>query len=241
MQLWFQIEIKFSLVIFGSPLFKSLGTQLQLSTAYHPQTDGQTERINQCLEAYLRCMCSQRPKRWSEWLSLVEWWYNTHYHNGAQLTLFQALYGYQAPCLPFNQFGKIIDHTAKAFFSLRNQIIQLLKSNLHQAQHCMKFYAYTNPSERSFEVGNMVYLRVRLYRQLSMTQSNILSWIPSIMVLFCYWLELVLWLTGCNYQWKLVSILSFLFLFLRKILVHMMLFLLCYLQLILMASWWSSI
>jgi len=45
-------------------LFKSLGVNLHLSTAYHPETDGQTERVNQCLENYLRCMCFTQPKKW---------------------------------------------------------------------------------------------------------------------------------------------------------------------------------
>lgn len=53
-------------------LFKSLQVDLHLSSAYHPQTDGQTERVNQCLENYLRCMCFNGPKRWSYWLSLAE-------------------------------------------------------------------------------------------------------------------------------------------------------------------------
>lgn len=126
---------------FWQSLFKSLGTQLKLSTAYHPQSDGQSERLNQCLEAYLRCMCSQRPKSWSEWLSLIEWWYNTHYHSGAQLTPFQALYGYTAPHLSFHQFGQISDPPAKQFSAVRNQLLQLLKHNLIQAQNRIKTYA----------------------------------------------------------------------------------------------------
>ncbi|KAL0395989.1 UNVERIFIED_CONTAM: Transposon Ty3-I Gag-Pol polyprotein [Sesamum calycinum] len=51
--------------VFWRELFKVLGTTLSLSTAYHPQTDGQTKRVNQCVENYLRCMCHLRPKQWN--------------------------------------------------------------------------------------------------------------------------------------------------------------------------------
>jgi transposase InsO family protein len=75
-------------------VFKSLNVKLKLSTAYHPQTDGQTERVNQCLEAYLCCMVFQEPKKWAAWLSLAEWWYNTTYHTALKVSPFQALYGF---------------------------------------------------------------------------------------------------------------------------------------------------
>ena len=53
---------------------------LHMSTSYHPQPDGQTERVNQCLENYLRCMAFLQPKKWMNWLSLAEWWYNISNH-----------------------------------------------------------------------------------------------------------------------------------------------------------------
>jgi hypothetical protein len=60
--------------------FKLQGTQLHLSTTYHPQTDGQTEVVNKCLETYLRCFSLERKNQWAQWLPLVEWLYNTSYH-----------------------------------------------------------------------------------------------------------------------------------------------------------------
>lgn len=52
-------------------LFRLLDTVLQMSSAYHPQTDRQTKQMNQCVETYLRCTVHANPKKWHEWLSLA--------------------------------------------------------------------------------------------------------------------------------------------------------------------------
>ena len=54
---------------FWKELFKLYDIQLQHSTAYHSQTDGQTERVNQCLEMYLHCAVYDSPKKWHSWLA----------------------------------------------------------------------------------------------------------------------------------------------------------------------------
>jgi hypothetical protein len=56
---------------FWQELFKLLGTQLHLNTTYHPQTDGQTEVVNKCLETYLRCFSSEKKNQWAQWLPLA--------------------------------------------------------------------------------------------------------------------------------------------------------------------------
>jgi hypothetical protein len=82
---------------FWQELFKLQGTQLHLSTTYHPQTDGQTEIVNKCLETYLRCFLYDRQHQWAQWLPLVEWWYNTSYHTTTHMTPFEAVYGKNPP------------------------------------------------------------------------------------------------------------------------------------------------
>jgi hypothetical protein len=74
-------------------LFKLTGTQLQLSSSYHPQTDGQTERVNQCLETFLRCFASACPRKWKEWLPAAEFWYSTSFHSALGRSPFEVLYG----------------------------------------------------------------------------------------------------------------------------------------------------
>ena len=84
--------------IFTSALWQELfnlsDTQLLMSSSYHPQTDGQTERLNECLEAFLRCGVHSCPKQWHKWIPLDEYWYTTSDHTALGLTPFEVLYGH---------------------------------------------------------------------------------------------------------------------------------------------------
>ncbi|RMZ81808.1 hypothetical protein DV738_g2027, partial [Chaetothyriales sp. CBS 135597] len=80
---------------FWSALCYNLKMQRKLSTAFHPQTDGQTERQNQVLEHYLRCYASHRQDDWAEMLPQAEFTYNSARHTSTGMSLFKALYRYE--------------------------------------------------------------------------------------------------------------------------------------------------
>ncbi|GKB74313.1 reverse transcriptase, partial [Tanacetum coccineum] len=61
------------------------------------KSDGQTEVVNRFLETYLRCMTGGKPKEWSKWFSLAEYWYNTNFHTAIQTTPYEAVYGQPPP------------------------------------------------------------------------------------------------------------------------------------------------
>jgi transposase InsO family protein len=145
-------------------IFAALGIELRYSSAYHPQSDGQTERVNQCIENYLRCMTSLEPKKWVLHLSMAEYWYNTSFHSSLQKTPFQAMYGYPPPDLQLPAALATTNTEATEFLGDRNVMWQQLKSNLANAQARMKKYADLKRVERQLSVGDMVYLKMQPYR-----------------------------------------------------------------------------
>jgi hypothetical protein len=78
---------------FWREIFKIQGTTLKMSTAYHPESDGQTEVVNRCLETYLRCFIADQPKTWINWVHWAEYWFNTSFHSAAEKTPFEIVYG----------------------------------------------------------------------------------------------------------------------------------------------------
>ena len=153
-------------------LMKLLGTGVQLSTAYHPESDGQSERLNQCLEQYLRCMCFMKPKSWILWLLLAEWWYNTSHHSALGMTPFQALYGYKPPGFAWDASSLAKVPTVEQLLKEREQLSRLLTDQLEKAQQRMKYYADKKRIEREFQIGDEVYLKLQPYKQTSLALRN---------------------------------------------------------------------
>ncbi|KAL6316337.1 hypothetical protein AAG906_017972 [Vitis piasezkii] len=146
---------------FWKELFKLQGTTLKFSSAYHPQTDGQTEIVNKMVEQYLRCFSGDKPKGWVKWLPLAEWWYNTNIHASTKLSPFESVYGYPPPKLipytPGTTQLQEVENTLKT----RDEIIRILRTNL-----------------QSFNIGDLVYLRLQPYKQQSVVQRRNLKLSP---------------------------------------------------------------
>ncbi|MCH80609.1 hypothetical protein A2U01_0001379, partial [Trifolium medium] len=136
---------------FWMELFKMQGTKLKMSSSYHPETDGQTEVINRCLESYLRCFASDQPKTWSLWIHWAEFWYNTTYHVSIGKTPFEVVYGRQPP----NILRFLSNETKVAAVAMeladRDKALTQLKMHLLRAPEQMASYANKKRRDLSFE------------------------------------------------------------------------------------------
>jgi hypothetical protein len=73
---------------------EALGTTRNLSMAFHPETDGQTERVNAIMEQYLRAYCNYQQDNWKQLLPIAEFYYNNTQSETTRVTPFYANYGY---------------------------------------------------------------------------------------------------------------------------------------------------
>jgi hypothetical protein len=150
-------------------LFKLSGTQLCMSSAYHPQSDGQTERVNQCIENFLRCFIHACPKQWSQWLHLAEYWYNTCHHSALQHSPFEILYGHHPTHFGIDPDQDCAIPELSDWLQKRQSITALIRQQLLRAQQRMKHQADKHRTERSFSVGDRVWLKLQPYVQRSVS------------------------------------------------------------------------
>ncbi|WVZ75522.1 LOW QUALITY PROTEIN: hypothetical protein U9M48_023567 [Paspalum notatum var. saurae] len=145
---------------FLEQLHDSLDAKLRFSTAYHPQTDGQTERTNQILEDMLRTCAIQYGTSWDKCLPYAMFSYNNSYQASLKKSLFEALYGKRCRTpLFWNQtgekqvFGRDIIRDAE-------QQLRIVQENLRIAQSRQRSYADVHRRDLSFRVDDHMYLKV---------------------------------------------------------------------------------
>ncbi|GKC89506.1 hypothetical protein Tco_1150155 [Tanacetum coccineum] len=141
-------------------LHKALGTQLNLSTAYHPQTDGQSERTIQTLEDMLRACVIDFRNGWDRHLPLVEFSHNNSYHTSIKAAPFEALYGRKCHSpVCWTEVGEaqlsgpeIIHESTEKIFKIRDR--------MQAARDRQKSYADKRRRPLEFKVGDKVMLKV---------------------------------------------------------------------------------
>ncbi|KAI3825909.1 hypothetical protein L1987_07638 [Smallanthus sonchifolius] len=145
---------------FWQSLQKALGTRLDLSTAYHPQTDGQTERTIQTLEDMLRACVIDFGGNWDSHLTLIEFSYNNSYHTSINMAPFEALYGRKCRSpICWNEIGEAQITGPELIQETSDKIIQI-RDNIRVARSRQKSYADKRRKPLEFQVGDLILERI---------------------------------------------------------------------------------
>ena len=145
---------------FWNQLHETLGTRLEFSTAFHPQTDGQTERVNQILEDMLRAWALDYGSSWDDNLPYAEFSYNNNYQTSLKMAPFEALYGRR--CMTPLSWDEVGDRQlfGPDLIKESEQKVKLIRDRLKVAQSRQKSYADSKRKETVYEVRDRAYLRV---------------------------------------------------------------------------------
>ncbi|KAD4384647.1 hypothetical protein E3N88_24815 [Mikania micrantha] len=145
---------------FWKSLHKALGTRLEMSTAYHPQTDGQSERTIQTLEDMLRASVIDFGSSWETHLPLVEFSYNNSYHTSIQAAPFEALYGRKCRSpICWAEVGDSQLTGPELVHETTEKILQIRK-RMAATRDRQKSYADKRRKPLEFQVGDRVLLKV---------------------------------------------------------------------------------
>lgn len=146
------------------------GTKLNFSTAYHPQSDGQTEVRNRGLEQYLRAFTAVRPSKWCNFLPWAELALNCFHHAALGTSPFRALYGREPPLLVASPPSAATPPKVADLIHQCGALLRELRANLECAQQRMKDSANKHRRHVEFEVGDLVWLKLQPYRQHSVAK-----------------------------------------------------------------------
>nr|XP_051189935.1 uncharacterized protein LOC127303218 [Lolium perenne] len=136
------------------------GVQLRFSTAFHPQTDGQSEVVNKVIAMYLRCVTGDRPHAWVDWLAWAEYCYNTSYHSALRATPFEVVYGRPPPPILLVDPATVRTEAAGELLRARDDMLAEVRQRLVQAQQVAKHYYDGRHREVEYAVGDWVWSRL---------------------------------------------------------------------------------
>jgi len=146
---------------FWRELMRLLGTKLHMTTAFHPQSDGQTEAANRIIVKYLRCFTGDRPRQWVRWLPWAEFIYNTAFQSSLRDTPFRVVYGGNPPSIRSYEPGESRVATVARTMAEHDAFLTDVKYRLEQAQATQKKYYDKAHRAVSYAVGDWVLLRLR--------------------------------------------------------------------------------
>jgi hypothetical protein len=137
-----------------------MGITLNYNTIFHPQTDGQSERVNQVLEDMLRACALTYDKYWENSLPFVEFSYNNNFQASLRMAPFEAHYGRK--CRTPLAWSEVGERTlfGPAIIEEAEEKVEKVRENLRIAQSRQKSYADKRRRELTFAVGESVYLKV---------------------------------------------------------------------------------
>jgi hypothetical protein len=151
---------------FWEKLHDSVDTKLNFSSAYHPQTDGQTKRVNQILEDILRACALKNGKSWDKHLPYAEFSYNNSYQASLEMSTFKALYGRKCRTpLFWNEIGESQVFGPEIIRDAERKVHEIWE-NLRITQSRQQSYADNSRRDLSFEVDDFMYLKVSPMRGL---------------------------------------------------------------------------
>ena len=143
---------------------KILNSKQKLSSAFRPQTDGQTERTNRFIQDYLRGSINSFQNDWDDFINIAEFAYNSRFHSSIGMSPFEADIGYN-PYTPIDvkrdkEFKSL--KTSEQEFLLRQEAnLKIAQDCMAQAQETMKYYYDRNRKEQHFKIGDLVLVDAR--------------------------------------------------------------------------------
>ncbi|GJZ35487.1 hypothetical protein Tco_0581304 [Tanacetum coccineum] len=149
---------------FWQSMQEALGTQLDISTAYHPQTDGQSEHTIQTLEDMLRACVMDFEGSWDVHLPLVEFSYNNSYHSSVRCASFEALYGRKCRSPILWEKGSEGQLIGPEIVQETTEKISQINDRLKTTRDRQKSYADKRQKPLEFSVGDHVLLKVSRWK-----------------------------------------------------------------------------
>ncbi|KAA3470270.1 DNA/RNA polymerases superfamily protein [Gossypium australe] len=150
---------------FWNKLQEALGTQLHFSTAFHPQTDSQSEQVIQILDDRLRCCVLEFEGNWEKYLPLIEFAYNNSYQSSIKMAPYEALYGRK--CRTPLYWTDLSEKKILGVDLIREieKKVNVIRDSLKATSDQQKSYADLKQKEIEFQFGDKVFLKVSPWKK----------------------------------------------------------------------------